>query len=77
MFKMRAYLINSYLVSLDLTITGACYLAVCWGELPPGGRLTRWRALLDTEHAFALGCILGVWLASLFYFQVYRSKTNP
>lgn len=74
MFKVRAYLTNCCLVCLDLTITASCYLAIIWGQLHAEGRFTGWRALLGVDHALALGCVLGVWLASLFYFEMYQSR---
>ena len=74
MFKIRAYLTNFYLVCLDLTITAACFLAVSWGELRSAGKLTTRHAVGGADQALALGCVLGVSLASLFYFRMYHSR---
>jgi Undecaprenyl-phosphate glucose phosphotransferase len=74
MFKVRAYLTNVYLVSLDLTITAACFLAVSWLELRSAGMSPTRHGLLSADRVLALGCVLGISLASLFYFRMYHSR---
>lgn len=74
MFKARAYLINSCLACLDLTITAGCYLGVLWGQTQAGAGLRGWRGLLNTEHTLALGWVLAVWLAFSSYFRLYHSR---
>ncbi len=74
MFKVRAYLINTSLACFDLALTAACYLSVLRWELRSAGRSADWQALFATEHVLALGGVLGVWVALLFYFRMYHSR---
>jgi Undecaprenyl-phosphate glucose phosphotransferase len=74
MFKVRAYLTNFYLLCLDLTITAACFLTVSWVELRSSGMSPTRQGLLTADHVLSLGCVLGVSLASLFYFRMYHSR---
>ena len=74
MFKVRALLINSCLALFDLSVTAFSFFAVLNAEgarlgLEPGSR-----SILTPEHLLALGGVIVVWMASLAYFDMYRSR---
>lgn len=72
MFRIQTYLTNFCLASLDLTITAACFLGVSWSE--NFERPAQGRGFMGANHALALGYVLVVSLASLFYFKMYHSR---
>ena len=74
MFKVRAYLTNFCLVCLDLMITAACFVGVSWLDLRSTGRFAPQYSVLNSDLVLALGCVLVVLLASLFYFRMYHSR---
>lgn len=74
MFQVRAVLINTYLAIFDLAVTAACYLGLLSLELRAQEGPVSALALLASERVLALGWILGVWLALLWYFGMYQSR---
>ena len=73
MFRIQTYLTNFCLATLDLTITAGCFLAVSSSGWLSGTPIAR-HPFLEAHQALALGCVLGISLASLFYFKMYHSR---
>ena len=74
MFRVRAYLTNTYLVCFDLAIVAACYVAVQWAEPSSGGTPPLFQDPLTRGQVSALGFVLLLWLALSSYFGMYRSR---
>lgn len=74
MFNVRAILIDTYLACFDLAITACCYLAILHLEMEAAAANPGWRAAFASERVLALGWVLGVWLALLWYFRMYHSR---
>jgi Undecaprenyl-phosphate glucose phosphotransferase len=64
MFRVRAYLIQTYLVCFDLAVIGAC-VAAAWRA--SGGPFA-------AEHAVTLMSVSVLWLAFSYYFGLYQSR---
>ena len=60
MFRLRAYLIQAYLVCFDLMVIGACYVPA-WHDF-------------SQFHIESFAVTLLVWLAFSFYFGMYYSR---
>ena len=74
MFRMRAYLTNTFLACFDLALIACCYLAVEWGELISGGGPMGFQNLLTREHMAALAFALTLWFVLCSYFGLYHSR---
>jgi len=74
MFRLRAYLINAYLVSFDFIITTWCYLAVLHSELRSGSPQTVFQTLWRPAQVSVFGFALLTWISLSFYFGMYRSR---
>lgn len=74
MFRIRTYLINTYLACFDLAVSASCYMAVSWVEPSSDGRLIHLRDLLTPGHALPLGFVLLLWLTLSLYFRLYYSR---
>jgi Undecaprenyl-phosphate glucose phosphotransferase len=74
MFRLRAYLINAYLVSFDFAITALCYVAVLHYELSSGKTQTVFQILWTPVQVSVLGFALLTWISLSFYFGMYRSR---
>jgi Undecaprenyl-phosphate glucose phosphotransferase len=74
MFRLRAYLINAYLVTFDLAIATLCYVAVLHSELGSGRTQTVFRTLWTPVQVSVLGFALLTWISLSFYFGMYRSR---
>ena len=73
MFRVRAYLVQAYLVCFDLAVIGACYAAV-WGAFARAETNVSSEALLSVRHVETLTVALALWLAFSFYFGMYHSR---
>ena len=71
MFEVRPFLINTYLAICDLAITAANYLLLIAFLFRQHGSAM---PLLLAQSVLPLGWILGIWLASLVYCGMYRSR---
>src|SRR5687768_15648983 len=65
MFRLRAYLTNTYLASFDLAVTATCYFVVRREEFGAAG---------NQAGPASLGFVLSLWLVLSFYFGMYRSR---
>jgi exopolysaccharide biosynthesis polyprenyl glycosylphosphotransferase len=74
MFRLRAYLINAYLVSFDFVITTLCYVAVLHSELGSERTQTVFQTLRTPVQVSVLGFALLTWISLSFYFGMYRSQ---
>lgn len=73
MFRIRAYLIQAYLICFDLAVVSACYVVV-WGVLAPAEVGVHSDVRLSVGHVETLAVTLALWLAFSFYFRMYHSK---
>jgi Undecaprenyl-phosphate glucose phosphotransferase len=74
MFRLRAYLINAYLVTFDFAITTLCYVVVLHSELRSGSTQTVFQTLQTPVQVSVLGFALLTWISLSFYFGMYRSR---
>lgn len=74
MFHLRARIIDFYLACFDLALSGVCYFALLRSAIEGKGAQPAWRTLFTAEHLLAMGWTLGIWLALLVYFAMYRSR---
>lgn len=73
MFRVRAYLIQTYLACFDLAVIGACYITV-WRGSESRGMGAPFDHAITSEHAVAFGGALVLWSALSFYFGIYHSR---
>jgi Undecaprenyl-phosphate glucose phosphotransferase len=73
-FRVRALLINSCLAFFDLSVTAFCFFAVLITAGPRVDPEFGSHAIVTSEHLPALGWVIVVWMGSLTYFEMYRSR---
>ena len=73
MFRLRAYLIQAYLICFDLTVIGACYVAA-WRNFSQADRGFRLNPSMGDRFIENLAVTLLIWLATSFYFGTYYSR---
>ncbi len=73
MFRVRAYLVQAYLICFDLAVISACYAAV-WRVFSRAETSISSDALLSARHVETLAGVLALWLVFSFYFGMYRSR---
>ncbi len=73
MFEVRPFLINTYLAFCDLAVTAADYFVLAALLVLRNGVTLRPGFFLD-QCILPLGWVLGIWLASLVYSGMYRSR---
>lgn len=74
MFRLRAYLINAYLVTFDFIIATLCYVAALHSEVGSGKAQTVFQSLWTPLQVSVLGFALLTWISLSFYFGMYRSR---
>jgi Undecaprenyl-phosphate glucose phosphotransferase len=73
MFRLRAYLIQAYLVCFDLTVIGACSVAA-WQDFSHFDSIFRLNPSTGDRLIQSLAVTLLVWLTFSFYFGMYYSR---
>jgi Undecaprenyl-phosphate glucose phosphotransferase len=73
MFRVRAYLIQAYLICFDLIVMGAFYVPA-WQDFSRLDRGLPSNPLIDDRFIKSLAVTLLVWLAFSFYFGMYHSR---
>ena len=73
MFRFQAYRIQACLISFDLAVVGACYMAL-WLVLPRPETGALLGALANGRGIEALAGTLVLWLAFSSYFRMYHSR---
>jgi len=74
MFRLRANLINTYLVSFDFAVAMFCYFAVHRTELGSAVSQTVFQTRWTPAQVSVLGFVLLTWIFLSFYFGMYRSR---
>jgi Undecaprenyl-phosphate glucose phosphotransferase len=73
MFRIRAYLIQTYLACFDLAVIGICYIAV-WRISVGRDVEGPLHSPTTAQHAAAFAGILCLWLVLSFHFGMYHSR---
>ncbi|HEX5413011.1 MAG TPA: undecaprenyl-phosphate glucose phosphotransferase [Terriglobia bacterium] len=73
MFRLRAYVIQAYLVCFDLAVVGACYVVVWLGFSHPQA-VAPFGLPANPRYIETLALTLVLWLAFSFYFGMYYSR---